>query len=197
MKAQLKFAHLAPHVWQSLQKLPRTGWVKRGVKNPETVAEHTLTLMDFAIELLSSVPEFNDSDKQRVLEMLEIHDWPEYHPDLGDLPTPELGTNGYMTKEEKIRFENHVMSEIAGGLGEQGLAILSLWNELGAQETAVSRFVHQLDKLQPILLAIEYEERGECPGMAQQFYDFSRAQVMHPVLVQYLKSSVSATSTIT
>jgi putative hydrolase of HD superfamily len=196
MNTNLQFTHLAPYVWESLRTLPRTGWVKRKIENPETVAEHTCALIDLAIELLDLFPEFSSSDKQRILEMLEIHDWPEYHPELGDIPSPELGTNGYMTKEEKVLFENKIMQQIADGLGHDGAVILSLWRELVEQKTLASQFVHQLDKLQPILLAIKYEERGECPGMAQDFYDFLGKQVVHPVLVQFLLASVRATDTI-
>ncbi|MFA6534106.1 MAG: hypothetical protein WCT37_02950 [Patescibacteria group bacterium] len=40
----------AAAVVAGLYKIPRTGWVKRGVKNPETVGEHTEALIALAEE---------------------------------------------------------------------------------------------------------------------------------------------------
>ena len=39
----LKYASLVPDVWQALNEIPRTGWVNRKVKNPESVQEHTVS----------------------------------------------------------------------------------------------------------------------------------------------------------
>jgi 5'-deoxynucleotidase YfbR-like HD superfamily hydrolase len=88
------------------------------------------------------------------------------------------------------------MLDISRPLGQVGVEILSLWQELTEKETLVSSLVHQLDKLQPILLAIYYEERGECPGMAQEFFSFLHKEIVHPVLVKHLNVSVCATSTV-
>jgi len=68
--------------------------------------------------------------------------------------------------------------------------------ELSKQETLASQIANQIDKMQPLLLAIEYEEAGECPGMAQEFYDFQYHRITHPVLVKYLADAVSATNTV-
>lgn len=196
MNTKLKFIHVAPYVWESLCILPRTGWVKRNVMKPETVAEHICSLKVLAVNLLQQIPELSSAEKQRVLDMIEIHDWPEYHSKLGDIPTPELGMNGYMTKKEKKEFEDIVMLDVCRSLGQVGFEILFLWQEFVDQNTIVSNLVHQLDKLQPILLAIHYEERGECPGIAQEFFDYGHQQIVHPVLVEHLNISVRATYTV-
>lgn len=42
---------LVNQVIERLDQIPRTGWVKRGVKDPETVWEHTLSLVQLASEV--------------------------------------------------------------------------------------------------------------------------------------------------
>ena len=67
---QLKFAHLAPEAWDELGKLERTGWVKRGVKNPETVQQHTIALINLAAEIEG----LSEAEREGLCDMLEIHD---------------------------------------------------------------------------------------------------------------------------
>lgn len=38
-----------------LKKLPRAGWVKRKIRNPETVAEHTLSML-YTARIISPPP---------------------------------------------------------------------------------------------------------------------------------------------
>jgi 5'-deoxynucleotidase YfbR-like HD superfamily hydrolase len=50
-KSLLRLETVAPDVYQSLDDLKRTGWVNRGVENPESVKEHTEALLVLAEEL--------------------------------------------------------------------------------------------------------------------------------------------------
>ena len=81
---ELRYAKLAPHVWQALEKLPRTGWVDRDVTNPESVADHTVALRKLVLDNRESLTEFSDAEIQDLLDMLEIHDWAESNPEVGD-----------------------------------------------------------------------------------------------------------------
>ena len=44
----LKLEEVAPEVYKSLHELKRTGWVERNVENPESVKEHTESLIRLA-----------------------------------------------------------------------------------------------------------------------------------------------------
>ena len=69
----LRFAPLVPEVWDKLCLLQRTGWVERGVKNPETVGEHILALRTLAFSLRNELR----VDMEKLLALLEVHDFPE------------------------------------------------------------------------------------------------------------------------
>lgn len=66
----LRFAGVAPATWNTLGQIPRTGWVRRGVKNPESVQEYILDLRRLAYHFKL----FTDSENKDLLDMLEIHD---------------------------------------------------------------------------------------------------------------------------
>ena len=45
MTTPLRYETTAADIYTSLQRIPRTGWVIRGVENPETVYDHTVALV--------------------------------------------------------------------------------------------------------------------------------------------------------
>lgn len=94
-KSLLKLEAVAPHVYELLDGVNRTGWVNRNVENPETVKEHTEALLKLADEMLEYLtPEETDG----LLEMLEVHDWPEaIHGD------EVIFTRRSVLREENIR----------------------------------------------------------------------------------------------
>ena len=50
-KSLLRLEKTAPEVYEALHKLKRTGWVQRGVENPESVKEHTEALENLLMNL--------------------------------------------------------------------------------------------------------------------------------------------------
>lgn len=177
----LKYAPLAPDVWELLGALPRAGWTRRGVEDPETVLEHTLALRKFVAdnreELLAY---FSQEDIEDILDMLEIHDWPEVY--TGDI-TPH--DDGY---HNKSAGERAAMQEICKPLGTIGEEILALWEryETGADE--VASFARQVDKLQAIAQAFAYEREGQVPvGTVEVFVENSAYKITHPFLTARLQ----------
>ena len=108
-----------------LYKEKRTGWVRRGVKNPETVGEHIDALIVLAKRVCAIRKELN---QQKLERMLQIHDWPEYK--TGDIVTfthdPEKRER--MLKDKKYK-EEVAMDSICEKLGLEGVQILELWKE--------------------------------------------------------------------
>lgn len=185
---ELKYAHLVPKVWEALSKLPRQGWVDRGVKNPESVQEHTVALRRIASEMFVSLPELSSTEKQDLLDMLEIHDWPESKPEVGDRVIIR-GTEEEKKKlrKEKYEAEYKAMEEICAPLNEKGKHIFGLWLRYGKQEDLVSKLSHQIDKYQAIEKAFEYEKQGE-PVSTQEFIDHQG----HIVTNSYLLGKLNA-----
>ena len=123
-----------------LKDLPRSGWVRSGVQNPESVAAHSWGMSFIATQLCP--PELN---RQRVIEMCILHDIAEVR--VGDI-TPHDG----VPEDEKSRRELAAFESM--GLTENSLEI---FKEFETQVTAESRFVRFIDKLDMALQAEIYE----------------------------------------
>ena len=123
--------------WLELKQVLRTGWVRAGVDQPESVAAHSWGMAILAMQ--NCPPELN---RLKVLEMCIIHDLPEVI--VGDL-TPHDDTSN------KKQDELDAMKILA----PQWLA---LFEEYENQTTPESRFVKYLDKLDMASMARFYQE---------------------------------------
>ncbi len=165
-----------------LYQVPRTGWVDRRIKNPETVGEHS----DQLVILAGLFPEIIGLDK-----MLKIHDWAEYDKSVGDLRTnPFCPADHRVTKEEKKVLELEAIKKICRRLGPYGKMVFTLWLEYEKGETERAKIAFQLDKLQAILKAIYYEKNGE-PAGAQEFIDYSGKFIVNFKLKEILDKAIA------
>lgn len=181
-ESDLSFTQLAPVVWAKLAELPRTGWVQSGVKNPETVAEHTLAL----IQLGKTLGEFSQTERTILLNMLEIHDWPEaIHGDEVILNN-EDGETYQALKNTKFEMEQRAMKSICAELKDQGEIIFNFWLRFETAEDEIATFARQLDKFQAVEKALEYESQQNIP-LFKEFFDYSKAEITHPVLLERLQ----------
>jgi len=134
-----------------LKKLVRAGWVRAGVKNPESVAEHSFRTA-FAAMLLGNRPGL---DGHKLLKMCVLHDAAEAV--TGDI-TPFDGIG----REEKSRMEEEGMRRLME-LVPGGGSLVELWREYEAGETVEARAAREIDKLEMALQAMEYMESN--PGL--------------------------------
>ena len=144
------------------QHLKRTGWVRCEVGEPETVAGHMYRMSVMAMVASGQA----QVDQVRAVKMALVHDLAEAL--AGDI-TPYCG----VSDGDKHAREMAALETIVESLDEPSACeIMSLFVEYEANQTAVARFVHDLDKLDMILQADEYEaEQGRD---LQQFFDSTR-----------------------
>lgn len=124
-----------------LKDLPRTGWVRAGVGNPESVAAHSWGMAVLALRLC---PEHLDLSK--VLSMCLVHDVAEVV--VGDL-TPHDAIKG----QEKHELERAAMLKIA----PQWIDLFDEYEQGASQE---AQFVKTMDKLDMGLQAVNYQQQG-------------------------------------
>jgi 5'-deoxynucleotidase YfbR-like HD superfamily hydrolase len=182
----LQFAHLVPETWRALQNEKRAGWVKRGVINPETVAEHILELLVLGAELAQATG-FTKEETSDLLAMLEIHDWPEAID--GDQITL---TGVDVAKEASDKVVKHAkeivaMRSITEPLGDIGIKLFNLWLRFEEAEDRVVKAAHEIDKYQAIERAYRYEREQGIVGLGEEFVRYS-PRVTHPYLVARLES---------
>ncbi len=177
-KTELKFAQFAPDVWKTLSELKRTGWIKRGVANPESVQEHTIALINIA----ASFDELSEKEKDGLLDMLEVHDWPEaIH---GDEIIYSHNENELKSlKAAKFENEKIALRSICENLGEKGKEIMVLWLRFETSSDESASLARQIDKYQAIEKALEYEKAQKIP-LFNEFLDYARKDITHPILLK-------------
>jgi len=180
-KTVLKLERVAPEVYRSLQKLKRTGWVRKNVENPESVKEHTEALVRLAEELSSLLTE---EETEGLVDMLEVHDWPEaVH---GDEVILELEPVRRKSLHD-IKFENEKrgLESICADL-PNGEEIMNLWLRFERSDDPAAIFGRELDEYQAVEKALEYEEKQGIP-LFQEFLTYSINFIHHPVLLERIE----------
>lgn len=157
----------------------RTGWVQRGVPNAENVAAHSYGVIFTAMVLAKTMNE--PVDLARLLAMAVLHDLPEGL--TTDIPSPAWN---YLPDDIKTQVERGAMDEILDNV-PFAAEWMTLWEELHAGETTVSRLVHDADKLDMFLQALIYEEQTGNRHLAEFWrepyrFHFPQAQVIYDEL---------------
>ncbi|KAI5749769.1 hypothetical protein M8J76_010098 [Diaphorina citri] len=132
-----------------LKHIKRTGWVLRNVNDPETISGHMyrMAVMTFLLD------ENNETklNRTRCMELALLHDMAECI--VGDL-TPYCG----VSKEEKHRREDEAMKTLKSLCHTQGDRMYTLFQEYESQETPEAKFVKELDIVDMLVQAFEYEK---------------------------------------
>lgn len=144
-----------------LKSLPRTGWLFAGVVQPESLADHTCLVALYALFLAEAVNENPAAqglsaplNVERVLALALLHDLAEAV--LTDLPKRSAEVLG---AEAKHRAEERIVGELLGDV-PGGARFASLWREYDEAATPEARLVKDVDKLEMVLQAGRYSERG-------------------------------------
>jgi 5'-deoxynucleotidase YfbR-like HD superfamily hydrolase len=154
-----------------LKDLPRAGWVRKGIPDPESVADHSFRTAVLALALAKEM----GVDPDRLLRLVIVHDLPESDPDVGDI-TPFCGVD----RDEKRRRERAAMERLCAGMPE----LLACWLEYDEGNTPEAQAAHELDALEMALQAREYEARHGVD--LSEFRASARAKVRHPALIRLL-----------
>jgi putative hydrolases of HD superfamily len=144
----------------TLKRLPRTGWLQRGVVDPESVADHS-----FGVAMLALLigPALDGVDQTRLLRMALLHDYAEAL--MTDLP---LSAKRLIGADAKHAGERRAMEELLAEL-PGGDAALTLWDEYSAGRSREARLLKALDRIEMLMQALEYERAGN--RLMEEFWD--------------------------
>lgn len=141
-----------------LAALPRTGWLLRGVADPESIAEHCFGVGVVAAILVDDLRARGVTvDGEKVLRMALVHDAAEAF--TGDIPMPAK------TAELKRALEEAEDAQLGAVLSP---AELALWREAESGQTLEARVVKAADKVQMMIKALTYEQQRR--GQLDEFW---------------------------
>ncbi|KAJ8634724.1 hypothetical protein MRB53_008991 [Persea americana] len=136
-----------------LKTTKRTGWIYRGIQDPESISDHMYRMGIMALV----APDIPGVNRDRCVKMAIVHDIAEAI--VGDI-TPSDG----ISKSEKSRREQEAldyMCKLLGG-GSRATEIAELWKEYEENSSPEAKVVKDFDKVEMILQALEYEnEQGK------------------------------------
>jgi putative hydrolase of HD superfamily len=185
-----------------LKEIPRTGWVWRGVKNPETIADHTFGMAIIAWLLATN----KGLNVKRAIKIALSHDLCEVF--AGDV-TPHLYyprlskntkvrektlmkwarlTKAEKEKREKIKFkiEKKGLLKLIKNLPvKQRNEIFSSWFDFERCISKEGRFVNYLNRIETLVQSVEYfgtENVKEMTG----WWEWVEEIVDDPFLLKFL-----------
>jgi putative hydrolase of HD superfamily len=147
-----------------LSELPRTGWLLRGVRPCESIADHSFGVALTTMLLVDWLrADGTEIDGERALRMALVHDVPEAH--TGDVPMPS-----------KTPELSEALHQIEAGLADVLLPASqsALWREAEAAGSLEARVVKAADKIQMMVKVLVYERhhRGELSDFWQNPRNF-------------------------
>lgn len=163
--------------YQAISKLGRTGWVRRNIPNPETVAEHQISAA------LMVTRHFREKMQAMGLDILRIQDTLLIH-DLGEWIVWDFTPHDAISPEEKRRNEEKAVREILW----DNHYLMDLWLDYEDGRTHEWKLAMEIDKLQAIDKAREYEDKHGVPWLVEEFFTYSvvkKRQIYTDLLLRY------------
>ena len=138
--------------FEVLNRLPRTGFLMRGIDPPESVGEHIFsTTILGALVLEELKAEGVAVDGEKLLKMIALHESGEAL--TGDIPAPVTVILGKARKSElELEASRKVLASFPG--------LVSIVEEFEAGQSIEARIVKALDKLQMMIKVLLYESEG-------------------------------------
>lgn len=145
-----------------LDRVPRAGYVLRGVPEPESVAAHSHFVALLALLVCDACP--GEFDREKALAMAIMHDLAEAR--LMDIPMP--AGDAYL-KEAKQEAEQAIFDDLLAGFPARYAAYHRELLEVSSPE---ARLIRGLDKAQMMLKIVMYEKEGR--GRLAEFWNNPR-----------------------
>ncbi len=134
----------------------RTGWVKRNVPEPESIADHIFSVSLLAILFLPEKNRKGDLiDRFKIAQMLLVHDLPETR--WGDFDR-DISIHEKTRKEQSYFNELLILNSISNLQNQNELC--ELFEEFDAGQTLNAKIAHDLDKIDSLIQLEIYSDKG-------------------------------------
>ena len=159
------------------KRIPRTGWVKEKVKNPESIAEHSFRVGVIAMILADDLL----VNKEKLMKMALLHDLGETF--TGDIVWTRGDVVDIKIRDQKEKEELKNLIKFFNTI-DKGEEFIKIFKEMLLADSEEARIFWQIDKLEMAIQAFEYEEeQGES---LDEFFKNADLFVMEPLLKSIL-----------
>jgi putative hydrolases of HD superfamily len=153
-----------------LKNARRTGWWIAGVKDPETIAEHSFRTAVLATVLAAA----EDADTARAAQLALFHDTQETR--TGDVP--HIGRR-YLSVEPNPSVTKDQVAALPTAVAQ---ALQQVVDTYEAQDTPEARIAKEADRLECLIQALEYRHQGYT--RVQEWIDNCRAGLTSATALQ-------------
>ena len=162
------------------KRLPRSGWVREKVNDPESVAEHSFRVGALVMVLSDKLGYKLDKEKLLTMALLVA---------LGELATGDVVTGrgehiDIKKRDEMERQEREGIREMFDKIGDSE-KYSAIYDEMIGRATPEAKAFWQLDRLEMALQALEYEE--EQGKNLEEFFINTGLYIRDPLIVDILK----------
>ena len=141
---------------ERLKLIPRSGWWYYGIKEPESVADHTLAVAMLTFVVASHLKRRGVAiDPYKATVMAVFHELGESR--IGDI---HLEARRYIPAGELDEAERKAYEEVVKVLGDVGEELLNLYGEFEERRSNEALVVRAADKLELLFQALIYERHG-------------------------------------
>jgi len=159
------------------KRIPRTGWVREKVKNPESIAEHSFRVGVIAMILADDLL----VNKEKLMKMALLHDLGETF--TGDIVWTRGDVVDIKIRDQKEKEELKNLIKFFNTI-DKGEEFIKIFKEMLLADSEEARIFWQIDKLEMAIQAFEYEEeQGES---LDEFFKNADLFVMEPLLKSIL-----------
>lgn len=158
-----------------LKKIKRTGWIREGIKDPESVAEHSFRLIVLSM-IFAPILKVN---QEKLIKMAIVHDLGE--TEIGDLVVDRGGLKDLILRQKRENKEEKIIREMFKGLEEYS----DLFKEIVERKTKESQILWELDKLETSVQAYEYEKEQKIN--LSEFIENAASYMKEPKLKEILE----------
>jgi len=154
-----------------LKHTQRTGWTRYPLTDVESVADHSFGIAALALTL--DLPPHIKRD--RLIQMALAHDMAESI--VGDIVVERTGDlQTQMSVDEKAKKE----TKAAEQLFQNQPDLLLLFEEYEAQITPDAKFLKELDKLEMVFQALDYEKKIGQSDPFTEFWENAKKYIKTP-----------------